>query len=222
MPEAVPLSEVIARAIQSAQVDLHTALPGIVRSYDASTQTADIELALRSPIESLDEDTEDIREAFPILPSVPVAWPRSGGHFMHFPMVDGDTVLVVFSELDPGPWRATGDVSDPGYPGRHGLTGAVAIPGYGTRVATEASADGTNGRIGRSGGPFVEFRSSEIHAGGSDDLALAAGLSALGTAIQNAPTAANDGGATFKAGIVSALSSSAAWASRATTTLKGS
>lgn len=160
------------RAVQeSAAVDLHTALPGIIVRYNHQTQTADIQPAVQRVIPALDEDEEDSVESLPVLPNVPVAFPRAGGFFLHFPLAVGDSVLVVFCEQDTNAWRNTGDEADPGSPERHGLSGAVAIPGYFPRTSTIADADDVNGHIGRDGGPNIEFQSSQIHAGGSSPLA---------------------------------------------------
>lgn len=215
------LAESLRRVLSAARSEIHTAIPGIVRSYDAATQTADVEPGVLLPLPALSEESEDGRERLPILPSVPVAWPRAGGFFLHFPLSAGDTVLLVFCESDTGSFRGSGDVSDPGTPERHGLSGAVAIPGYVTRPDPEASADGSHGRVGRSGGPFVEFRSGEIRAGGSEDLALAAALDAIYTAIANAVPGSSDGGAALASSIQALLDADPRWVGRATSVLKG-
>ena len=188
MSERIPLrsAEALRRILQSFSLDLHTAIPGIVRSYDPTTQTADIEPAIRRVLPAANEDDDaDETEALPILPSVPIVWPRAGGFFLHFPISPGDSVLVVFSEVDTNAWRASGDLSDPGVPTRHGLSGAVAIPGLYPRGNPCGDADGTHGRVGREGGPFVEFRPAEIHLGGSKSLAEAANLDKHLEAIAN-------------------------------------
>lgn len=188
-------TEALRSVLDSFASDLHVALPGVVRSYDAATQTADIEPGVQRVRSAADEEQdEDTAEALPVLPSVPVAWPRAGGHFLHWPLAAGDTVLLVFSESDLSAWRESGGVVDPGIGLRHGLGGAVAVPGLNTRGNPNADADGTYGRVGREGGPFVEFRPTEIQVGGDRELAehgdlavhlaaIAAGLDALAARI---------------------------------------
>ena len=178
MTVPLQMAEALRRILDSQAAETHTALPGIVRSYDASKQTADIEPALLRPLPALDEDSEDPRERLPIIPSVPIAWPRAGGFFLHFPLAPGDSVLLVFSELDMNAWRQSGAVSDPGMGQRHGLSGAVAIPGLYPRPNPIGSASGSYGRIGEDGGAFVEFRPGEIRAGGSAAVAMAAAVNA--------------------------------------------
>lgn len=185
--------EVLRRILESDRLDLHTALPGRVRSYDSDTQTADIELGVRRVIPVGDEDEEDRVEDYPILPSVPVVFPRGGGYFLHFPLEAGDGVLVIFAESDLNRWRETGDVSDPGVATRHGLSGAVALAGLHWRGDANAAAN-SNLRIGRETGPRIEITGSEIQAGGTVALAEAPDvrthLQAIAAALDTIATAA--------------------------------
>lgn len=178
------LLEAMIKTLDSRSADLHTAIPGIVRSYSATNQTADIEPALLRVVPAADDSEEDPRERLPVLPAVPIAWPRAGGFFLHFPVNVGDSVLLVFCESDINAWRASGRVSDPGVFERHVLSGAVAVPGLYPRTNKNGDASGTYGRIGKEGGPFVEFRPSEIQVGGSKALAEADAVEAELTAIK--------------------------------------
>lgn len=166
--------------LESFSLDLHVALPGRVRSYDSSNQTAEIELGLQRVLSAPEPDEDpDTTESLPILPNVPVIWPSCNGFFLHFPLSEGDTVQVVFNELDLNAWReGDGGPVDPGVALRHALSGAVAYPGLRTRGNPNGDADGTHGRVGRAGGPYVEFQPSEIHVGGSEQLVTAAELQA--------------------------------------------
>ena len=175
MTQTLNTAEMLVRALQAQRLEIHTGLPGIVRSYDSSAQTAEIELALTRPLPARDEeDGEDTFETLPILPSVPVFWPRAGGFYLHWPLAAGDSGFVMFSELDMNSWRNTGDVSDPGVGLRHGLSGGVFMPGVFPRTSPNAFASGLHGRIGEEGGSFIEFRSDtdQIHAAGTSALAL--------------------------------------------------
>lgn len=117
----------ILRGVQdSLAARIHTSLPAIVRSYDSSTQTAEVQLAVQLR-------GNDV----PPLADVPVAWPGGAAGFVHVPLAAGDTVLVVFTEEDHSGWWSTGSVSAPRVLARHGLH-AVAIPGL--RPATTPMA----------------------------------------------------------------------------------
>lgn len=183
MPKQLTMAEALGSILESFRSDLHVALPGIVRSYDSSTQTADIEPAVQRVIPSGDpEDEEDTPERLPVIPSVPIAWPRAGAFFLHFPLAAGDTVLLVFSESDLNEWRAgSGEVVDPALAGRHGLSGAVAIPGLSTRGNLIEDA-GSNPRIGNDGDVYLEFPGDgtvQVGPSAADAAALASAVDAL-------------------------------------------
>lgn len=194
MTQPLSMAELLRRVVESQRSDLHTALPGIVRSYDASSQTAEVELALTRPLPAEDEnDEEDTFETLPVLPSVPVAWPRGGGFYFHCPLTDGDSVLVVFCESDTNAWRNSGGVSDPSVTLRHTLSGPVAIPGLYPRNDTLADADGSNATFGSDGGLKVTVTSSALEVdGNSDAAALASKVDDLQSNLNDLITAYNN------------------------------
>lgn len=160
------------------QEGLYTAMPGIVKSYDAAKQTASVQPALQSITRAVDDDEPDLVESLPVLAEVPVLWPRGGGQFSHFPMAAGDSVLLVFCQQDINAWRRDGGEVDPGTLDRHGLSGAVAVPGFFPSTAPIPGLSSQYAEIGAESGARVEFRPSEIRAGGSDTLAKFAALDA--------------------------------------------
>ena len=89
------LEEVLANAIEYYLQDLHTCMPGRIQSYDSSRQKADIQPSLQRRIRHEDgsEDVEDL----PILPDVPVVFPRGAGFFLAFPLNPGDQVMLHFA-----------------------------------------------------------------------------------------------------------------------------
>lgn len=137
-------------------LDVHTALPGEVRSYDFATQTADIRpMVLRAVRDDLGEK---VLEQLPVLPKVPVLFPRSSQFFVAFPLAVGDTGLLVFSERSIDTWRATGRPSDPGDQRQHGLSGAVFLPGVFRSTSPIADAHATRMVLGEDG-----EEASQIH-----------------------------------------------------------
>ncbi len=207
------LAEVIRAALDSRLLDLHTALPGRVVSYDSDAQTADIRPMVRRALR--DEDGEKVLEDLPVVPKVPVQWPRGGGFFLSMPLAEGDSGLLVFSERSIDRWRSTGEAADPGDQRTHGLSGAVFIPGVFPSAGALEDASGTVVVLGRDGTAAAQIRvtSTEIQLGGAA-AAIAradrveAELTALKNAISGAGVSAGDGGAAFKAAILAAL---AAW-----------
>lgn len=173
--------EAFRRVLEADRGEIHTALPGRVRSYDANAQTAEIVLEVRQVRPGADDDDPDDVGEYPILPSVPVLCLRGGGFFAHFPLAEGDKVLVLFSESDLNEWRRTGRTADPGIATRHGLSGAVCIPGIHWRGNPLASADvGDEPRltIGREGGAQIQISEAQINVGGSAPLAVGADVKA--------------------------------------------
>lgn len=184
----------------------HTALPGIVRSYNASEQTIEVQPAVREGLPSAtdDEDGPDTVVSYPVLVSVPVAFPRGGGMFIHFPLEEGDSVLLVFCEADLNAWRQTGDESDPGLDMRHSLSGAVAIPGLFPRNNPIPSGDAPASalRMGVEGGNVIQIKSDFIHLGAavSGFVAMAAETKSRLDTIQAAFDAHTHTGVTVGAG----------------------
>lgn len=122
-------AEVIADAIDSALIDVHVALPGCVQSYDATTQTATIQLQVKRVLPTDDPNTLFATEDLPVLENVPVEFLRSKAFAVTMPLSAGDYGLVVFSEMSLDQWRSKGTNTSPGDIGRHTLTGGVFRPG---------------------------------------------------------------------------------------------
>lgn len=183
--ERITPAETLRRVLDARLADLHTALPGRVRAYDAATQTADIEPMIKRGVPTGGEEDEVALETLPVLPSVPVLFPSGGQCFVTFPLAVGDPVLLVFSERDTNQFRATGAVSDPGVPTMHGLSGAVAIPcAFGPRSAAMSGVNSTDLVVGRQGGlANLTIKSGTAEVGGAADaVALASRVKSLETA----------------------------------------
>lgn len=146
MPITPEMSDVIASAIESALVDVHVALPGIVQSYDEATQTADIVLQVKRVLPVSDGSVAT--EEMPVLPNVPVSFQRSASFFVSLPIAAGDSGLVIFNEQSIDRWRSNGSPSDPKDVERHGLSGAVFVPGLFPNDGALVDAHATNMVVG--------------------------------------------------------------------------
>lgn len=120
------LAELLRTAIESRLADVHTSIPGRVKTYNPSTQKADVEIVLKRAETGASGAT--VHETFPIIPNVPIAWPRGGGYSMQFPLSVGDHVWLSFSESCMAQWRVSGDLSIPGDLRRHDLSYPIAFP----------------------------------------------------------------------------------------------
>ena len=124
------LAEVVKAAIAEGFSGLHVAMPGKVEKYDPILQKADVKPLIQRPVVARD-GTESL-EPLPVIPEVPVCFPRGGGFFCSFPLAKGDNVLLVFCDLSTDAFAySTGSVdTDPVDLRQHDLTDAVAIPGF--------------------------------------------------------------------------------------------
>lgn len=155
MSEDVTEAEVITAALDSRWLDLHKAGPGRVESYDAAANTVTVTPVIWRQIPT--DDGDYVAEALPQIPDVKIAWPRAGGFGITLPIQKGDFVLLLFCDAPLGAWRQTGQPGDPGDPERHGLSGAVAIPGVYPDKQNIASPSTTNMVVGRLGTPAAQI-----------------------------------------------------------------
>jgi hypothetical protein len=107
---------------------IHCALPGKIVSYDADSQTAVIQPAvkLRSMSSRPTEGSGEI--PMPLLRDVPVFMP------VPFEINPGDACLVIFADCDIDNWFETGEASVPASNRMHSLSDGFAFVGFRPRV----------------------------------------------------------------------------------------
>jgi len=128
MPSTDPTpAEVIRDAMAARLFDVRTCSIARVKSYDPETRTADLVPVIARPIEDAVGDVE--HEETCVLPNVPIKWPRAGGMVLHFPLREGNHVLVFATDDSIHQWRESGSVSIPGDRRQHHLASTFAIPG---------------------------------------------------------------------------------------------
>lgn len=137
MSSTPTFEQVLTTAIESKLIDLHTAMPGVVESYDPTKQTISVVPALKRKYESGEVVTR------PLINNVPVCFPRGGSFSITHPLKKGDSVLLVISERSLDVWKKNGGTVDPNDPRKFNLTDAFAIPGGypQTNVVAGATAD---------------------------------------------------------------------------------
>lgn len=155
--DGVAPSDLIRAAIEARLATTHVAFPARVERWDAARNEVDVRPALDRATKRIDGSI--LSESLPVIPSVPVQWPRSSGYGVTFPLVVGDWVTVIVADRSIGEWRRTGEAGDPRHVGTHRLDGAIAVPGvYPDAAALSAEHVPDDGiRIGSltADGPFV-------------------------------------------------------------------
>jgi len=120
-------------------------------------------------------------EPWPIQHKVPVKFPSGGGFAIWWDLKAGDAVDLESFDLDPGPFLASGQPSDPALTRRNGGAHWVAIPGDYTDPAALPPAGGAL-CFGSPGGVLVTVTSSGVNLGAAaptDAVALASVVDAI-------------------------------------------
>ena len=136
-------STAITQVLRDWSKDLHTAIPGIVDTYDASSRRARIRPALRMVMsgEVIGEDGAELERALAV--NVPVLFPAGGGYTMLLPLRAGDRGMMIFSERGLTEFKRTGELSTPDIARFFDQSDAVFIPAdFGHPAATPASTSG--------------------------------------------------------------------------------
>jgi hypothetical protein len=114
----------MAARLEALAANINTCMPGIVRSFDESTQTVTVQPAIRRIF--VGRGPVDL----PILVDVPVKFPRGGSFVLTFPVAKGDECLLSFSQRCIDFWWQHGGVQLPGEYRMHDLSDAFADVGY--------------------------------------------------------------------------------------------
>ena len=128
------LPSVIKEGIDNRLKDLHTALPGIIKSFDASTQLASVQPCIKRVFKTRDAGVEFTTPAdLPLLINVPIQFPRGGGFSLTMPIKPEDECLLIFSERSIDFWHEKGGTQLPGARRFHDLSDAIALVGLSSK-----------------------------------------------------------------------------------------
>lgn len=124
------LATVISLGLESYVKDLHTALPGIIESFNSIDQTVSVQPAIKRVFKTDDGDKEIlIPQNLPLLINVPVIYPRGGGFSLTFPVKQNDECLIIFCERAIDDWHKKGGINKPANKRFHSFSDAVALIG---------------------------------------------------------------------------------------------
>lgn len=119
------LTAAMTQFFGQALSSVHTAIPAKVTRADNDAGLVSVVPTLRIPMEN------GVEIEVPELQDVPVVYPQAAAFDLHFPVAEGDLVLLVVMEANLNNWK-NGDGSQPASPmdtGRFSLGSAIAIPG---------------------------------------------------------------------------------------------
>jgi hypothetical protein len=103
--------------------EVNTIAPGEIVSYDAASQTVSVQ-----PVNKIVfEDGSEMLQ--PILQDVPVVFPGGGGFVLTFPILEGDTCLLVFAQRSLDAWLDSGTPIAPDSGRKFSISDAVALVG---------------------------------------------------------------------------------------------
>ena len=155
-------------AVLQAQLrrSMWTALPGRVQSFDPSKQAADVEPLVHDTWDA--EDGSLQTGPLPVIPSVPVCFPGSGGWRVTFPIAKGDTGLLVFCSRSIDRWLSEGGSVDPQDDRTHDLSDAVFIPGLNDLAHPIDPFKSDRMTLGKVGGTQIHLKPSGTQIGTDD------------------------------------------------------
>ena len=113
--------------ITAARMDLHTAMPGIIQSFDAARMTCTLQPAIRGAIVAPNGRAE--AADLPLLVDCPVVFPGGGGYILTYPLKAGDEALIVIAERCIDAWWQSGGVQAAAEYRLQDLSDGFVIPG---------------------------------------------------------------------------------------------
>ena len=117
--------ESLRLALEGAQAQMWTALPGIITAVDLAAQTCSVQPAITGEITGANGATTAVQ--LPLLVDVPIVFPRAGGFALTFPVRAGDECLVIFACRCIDGWWQSGGVQPPAESRMHDLSDGFAI-----------------------------------------------------------------------------------------------
>jgi hypothetical protein len=154
--------ETLRAAISQGINGLFVGLPGRVDSYNPVTQKASIKPLLKRAF--IDNAGNEGLDELPVLPDVPVIFPRGGGYYLSMPIEKNDNVLLLFCDRSIDTYMvSTGVVDlDPVDLREHDLSDAVAIPGFFPTPKVIKDVIATDAVFGKEQGAQIRAKGSTV------------------------------------------------------------
>lgn len=151
--------------VESRLRDLHTAIPGVVVSFNAAKQTATVQPSIKRVfvIKNPGQNAVVSQVNLPLCLDVPIQFPGGGGFFLTFPVAAGDECLLQFSERAIDFWYQNGGQQLPSDYRLHGLSDAIATVGLNSQPHVIPSFNSAACELRtRDGNTFVRIEAGQI------------------------------------------------------------
>jgi hypothetical protein len=158
--------------IEGRLKNVHTMLPGIIISFDAEKQTAQVQPAIQRVFSAPGPDGNPLGPVnLPPCVDVPVAFPGGGDFFLTFPVKPGDECILLFSERAIDYWYAYGGVQLPAEYRLHDLSDAVAVVGLNSQPRKLADVQTTGAELRtRDRGTYLRLEAGTLFIKGNVQL----------------------------------------------------
>lgn len=216
-PAEPTMQDTVPRIQRKIGMELRVSNPAHVLAFDPVAETVDVSLG-HLPVEYQETPagTVETPSAPMTIRGVPIVYPGAATAWVTFPVDTGSTGILIHTDRALLPWResAVPGPVDPVFGRTHNLGDAVFIPGLAQTVTPRTTP--VNPAALTLEGPLIQAGATATLG-----LAIASQLHTyLVAAITAAPTTAMDGGAAFKAGLLTYLGSNP-FANFSTTKLVG-
>lgn len=185
---------------------------GTIVNFYPATQTADISINLLKII--INDPSPNVVIPYPNLISCPVVILSGGGGALTFPIVPGDTCLVMFNDRDMDAWFATGQTAVPNTNRIHDLSDGIALVGINSLAKSLAGYLTTGVKLlYKTANVELLQTSAQLNLGSNtvaveDKIKIAVGVNTLLAALDSLCSAlisATITGGAFSAGTITAI-----------------
>lgn len=149
------------RLLDSLNIGLRVAAPGIIQSVNYEKQTCTVQLAIR---ERLNFNGNLQWTEIPLLPDVPLFVYSGGGYSLTLPVAAGDDCLVVFGDNCIDAWWQNGGIQNQVERRRHDLSDGFAIVGFKSQPSVVSGFSGSSAQLrNASGSACIEISGNTIN-----------------------------------------------------------
>jgi hypothetical protein len=157
-------SDIVRDQITAYLDAVRTAMPGIVQSYDITTNTASVQPSVNM------EFMDGTITAMPQITNIPVVFPGSVNACVQFPLHQGDGVLIICSDCSLENWVNNAmQTVDPGDCRRFSLMDAFCIPGLFSPKGLGKMSSGSGLQILYKGASIIIDDNGIVNINGNSD-----------------------------------------------------